>query len=74
VDLRPGDCIERSDGARALACQSFRPTEYTWRYLRLDERLTRVAVSDSDGYESDLTEAPFFDNGWTKVDWMEPPL
>jgi hypothetical protein len=76
MNLKVGDCIERSDEALELVCQilEVRTTGYTWRYLRRNELPVSESLSVRGRYRSETTTDPFFEQGWSCIDVGNPFL
>jgi hypothetical protein len=71
MNLRIGDCIERRADALDLVCQivEVRSTGYTWQYLRRNELSTGDLATGRGRYQSDATDDPFFQKGWSRIDF-----
>ena len=74
--LQVGDCIERTDEGLELVCQilEVRTTGYTWQYLRRNELLASESISVRGRFRSETTADPFFEQGWSRIDFSNPSL
>ena len=71
MKLRVGDIIQHEDD-RAFVCEilEVRATGFSYRYvLRADRRTPNESDPLIDAYRSEQGDDPFFDGGWSRMDW-----